>query len=103
VRPERLGNARFVQADACDTGLPSNSFDLAYCRFLLLHLGNPAACLREMRRVPRPGGILVIEMEISLPRGSVPPTPLNAFADLFNNLGSVRGRTTRWPTVCASW
>src|SRR5262245_7486249 len=31
-------NARFVEASATDTGLPRESFDLVYCRFLLLHL-----------------------------------------------------------------
>src|ERR1700748_2436390 len=32
----RLSNVTFRTADACDTGLPEASFDLAYCRFLLL-------------------------------------------------------------------
>jgi len=43
-----LRNVKFHTADACDTGLPRHSFDLVYCRFLLLHLPDPAACLREM-------------------------------------------------------
>src|SRR6185369_11187254 len=50
-RSADVENAVFRVADACTTGLPSESFDLVYCRFLLLHLTNPADCLREMRRV----------------------------------------------------
>src|SRR5437660_1498065 len=40
-----LTNTRFIEADAISTGLPRNTFDAAYCRFLLLHLPDPAACL----------------------------------------------------------
>jgi len=86
-----LTNTRFVQADACDTGLPSNTFDLVYCRFLLLHLPNPTACLWEMRRVLRTGGIIVIEDGDLASAESVPGTALNAFANLFSRLGPVRG------------
>ena len=56
-----LTNVAFRTADACNTRLPARSYDFVYCRFLLLHLPDPAACLREMRRVLRIGGMLVIE------------------------------------------
>jgi ubiquinone/menaquinone biosynthesis C-methylase UbiE len=44
----RLTNAIFARASATSTNLPRNSFDLVYARFLLLHLVDPAAGLREM-------------------------------------------------------
>lgn len=78
-------------ADACHTGLPRNSFDLAYCRFLLLHLTDPAACLAEMRNLLRPGGILVVEDGDLASAGSVPPTALDEFSSLFSRLAPVRG------------
>jgi SAM-dependent methyltransferase len=88
---EALYNTRFVNADACRTGLPRNRFDLVYCRFLLLHLPDPEACLKEMRNVLKPGGILVVEDGDLASAESVPPTALNAFADLFSRLGPIRG------------
>ena len=57
---EGLRNTRFVEASAYSTGLERGTFDLVYCRFLLLHLTDPTACLREMRELLRPGGILVV-------------------------------------------
>jgi SAM-dependent methyltransferase len=88
---ERLTNTSFLAADACKTGLPGNQFDLVYCRFLLLHLTDPAACLREMWRVLKPGGILVAEDGDLASACSVPPSALDAFADLFSRLGPIRG------------
>jgi SAM-dependent methyltransferase len=86
-----LRNVSFVEGDACATGLSRNSFDLAYCRFLLMHLPDPASCLREMRDVLKPGGILVVEDGDLASAVSIPSTALNAFADLFARLGPVRG------------
>jgi SAM-dependent methyltransferase len=88
---EGLNNTTFVAADACLTGLPPNRFDLVYCRFLLLHLVDPAACLQEMLRVLKPGGILVVEDGDLASACSVPPTALDAFGDLFTRLGPIRG------------
>ena len=90
-RNDGFANVSFLRADACATGLLRESFDLVYCRFLLLHLPDPAACLREMRAVLRPGGVLVVEDGDLATATSLPPTALNAFADLFARLGPTRG------------
>ncbi len=86
-----IDNVSFIQANACVTGLPRASFDLAYCRYLLLHLPNPAACIEEMLSVLKPGGILVLEDGDLTTAMSQPPTASNAFADLFGQLGPTRG------------
>lgn len=86
-----LMNVSFVEASATRTGLPRRSYDLAYCRFLLLHLTDPAACLREMYEILKPGGILVVEDGDLTAAGSIPTSSMAAFADLFGRLGPTRG------------
>jgi SAM-dependent methyltransferase len=88
---EGLANTTFVTADACKTGLQGNQFDFVYCRFLLLHLKDPAACLHEMWRALKPGGIVLVEDGDLATAGSIPSTALDAFADLFTRLGPIRG------------
>jgi hypothetical protein len=44
-----------------------------------------------MRAVLKPGGILVIEDGDLTAAGSVPPSAIGAFADLFGRLGPTRG------------
>jgi SAM-dependent methyltransferase len=82
---------RFVEASATDTGLPPGSFDLVYCRFLLIHLPEPELALREMFNLLKPGGILVCEDGDLTASGSEPPSALDAFADLWGRLGPRRG------------
>ena len=82
---------RFVEASATDTGLPAGSFDLVYCRFLLIHLPEPERALREMFTLLRPDGILVCEDGDLTASGSEPPSALDVFADLWSRLGPRRG------------
>src|SRR5262245_32048087 len=88
--PAVTSNVSFIEASATDTGLPSETFDLVYCRFLLLHLTEPDRALREMHRLLKPNGILVCEDGDLTSAGSQPPSALGAFADLFGRLGPIR-------------
>ena len=89
--PAAVSNITFIEASATDTGLPDESFDLVYCRFLLIHLTEPGKALAEMRRLLKPGGILVCEDGDLTSAGSEPPSTLNAFSDLFGRLGPAWG------------
>jgi SAM-dependent methyltransferase len=89
--PAGSTNIRFVEASATDSGLPPASFDLVYCRFLLLHLPEPERALREMGALLKPNGILVCEDGDLTSAGSEPPSALGAFADLWGPLGPARG------------
>jgi SAM-dependent methyltransferase len=84
-------NVSFVEASATDTGLPRESFDLVYCRFLLIHLPEPERALSEMRALLKPNGILVCEDGDLTSSGSEPPSAFGAFAELWGRLGPTRG------------
>lgn len=61
-RVSGLGLADVVTVDRGDAyalPYPDDSFDAAHCERVLMHLANPTAALREMRRVVRPGGRVV--------------------------------------------
>jgi SAM-dependent methyltransferase len=81
----------FVEASAAATGLSPGSFDLVYCRFLLIHLTEPERALREMFALLKPDGILVCEDGDLTASGSEPPSALDAFAVLWGRLGPRRG------------
>jgi len=51
---------RFVEGSAMDMHLESNQFDFAYARFLFQHLRDPIGAAKEIWRVLKPGGKLVI-------------------------------------------
>ena len=91
LAPPGLSNVSFIEASATDTGLPHESFDLVYCRFLLIHLTEPRQALREMYNLLKPDGILVCEDGDLTSAGSEPPSALNAFSDLFGRLGPTWG------------
>jgi SAM-dependent methyltransferase len=47
-------------ADACNLPFPDDSFDSAHCERVLMHVEDPNTVLREMARVVRPGGRVVV-------------------------------------------
>lgn len=55
-----LTNARFVAASVHALPFPDESFDAALAHTLLLHLPDPLAALRALRRVLRPGGVVCV-------------------------------------------
>lgn len=54
---ERL---HLVEASVMNTGLPDNHFDFAIARLLFQHLPDPTGAAREILRVLKPGGKLVV-------------------------------------------
>jgi SAM-dependent methyltransferase len=89
--PAGVSNVSFVQASATDTGLPRDSFDLVYSRFLLIHLTEPESALREMHELLKPNGVLVVEDGDLTTAGSEPPSCLQEFSNLFGRLGPTWG------------
>ncbi|GAA1908640.1 class I SAM-dependent methyltransferase [Streptantibioticus ferralitis] len=60
-----IGNVSTVQADAMNTGIDRGRFDIVHCRFLISHVTEPVALVREMAALARPGG-LVIAFEVDI-------------------------------------
>lgn len=54
------GNIRLLTMDATHLSFPDESFDVVYAAYVISVVPDPLAVLREMRRVCRPGGHLVL-------------------------------------------
>lgn len=81
----------FQQGDAQKLPYPDASFDLVFCRYLLLHLPDPDAAIREMLRVTKPGGYTIAYEPDCFLDMSYPPNPsLATMTFLLNKLSRTR-------------
>jgi SAM-dependent methyltransferase len=55
--------SHLIQSDAHALPFPSDAFDLTMCHFLLLWVKDPICVVREMRRLTRPGGYVMVLAE----------------------------------------
>jgi phosphatidylethanolamine/phosphatidyl-N-methylethanolamine N-methyltransferase len=55
-----LRNVRLLQMDAADLRFADNSFDIVYAPYLISVVPDPVKVAREMRRVCKPGGRIII-------------------------------------------
>jgi ubiquinone/menaquinone biosynthesis C-methylase UbiE len=60
VVEESLANTDFLDGDMCRLAAPDQAFDGAVSRYAFHHLAAPAAAMRELVRVTRPGGAIVL-------------------------------------------
>ena len=93
LTPEMLGSARehaarrgaanidFAIADAEDLPFADSSFDVVTCRIAAHHFPTPAAFVREVVRVLRPGGTFVFQDQI-VPEDSTAAAVVEAFESL---------------------
>ncbi|MGW9111640.1 demethylmenaquinone methyltransferase [Microbacterium sp. NPDC055683] len=83
-----LRNLRFVEADATELPFEDDSFDAVTMSYGLRNVNDPKKALRELLRVTKPGGRLVIN------EFSTPPSPLfRGFYRFYN--GTVLPRVAR--------
>ncbi|MDR7492358.1 MAG: class I SAM-dependent methyltransferase [Armatimonadota bacterium] len=57
-----VGNVAFVRQDVLALDFPDETFDYAYSVGVLHHTGDPFRGFREMVRVTRPGGIVIVSL-----------------------------------------
>jgi SAM-dependent methyltransferase len=55
-----ISNVEFRVLDICDSDSVS-AFDLVYARFLLTHLRDPAGVVAAIKRMLKPGGLVILE------------------------------------------
>ena len=58
----QVHNVDFVRMDAAQLALPDAHFDVVLCSLGLMYLPDPARAVREMRRVLKPGGQLLLSV-----------------------------------------
>jgi ubiquinone/menaquinone biosynthesis C-methylase UbiE len=61
VKQDRLSNVKVILADARETGLPDNTFDIAFLFGVIHDFPDVPAVMREMHRVLTPKGILSLQ------------------------------------------
>jgi len=59
TRKNNPPGVRFQQGDATTLPFDDRSFDVVFCRYLLIHMADPVRVIREMMRVIRPGGFAI--------------------------------------------
>jgi ubiquinone/menaquinone biosynthesis C-methylase UbiE len=88
ARNRGLRNVEFQVADAYSPRLPEESFDLAYCRLVLMHLTHPKDALAIMRSLVKPGGAVACEEMVQSVWLCDPPSdPVRRFHELAMALG----------------
>ena len=60
VAEKTMRNVRLLEMDASRLTFPDDSFDIVYAPYLISVVPDPVQVAREMRRVCRPGGRIVI-------------------------------------------
>lgn len=61
VRSKGILNTKFIISDATSLDFESHIFDVSYSRFLFQHVKDASKALREMIRVTKPGGVVMVE------------------------------------------
>lgn len=81
--------------DAYATGLADNTYDVVYCRLLLLHLKEPVRAVAEMSRIAKPGGLVICEDLATINTQTYPiDSPIKTIQERIKNMAAKQG--TDW-------
>jgi 2-polyprenyl-3-methyl-5-hydroxy-6-metoxy-1,4-benzoquinol methylase len=85
------GKTEFRVGSVYDHGLPPESFDVSYSRWLLIHLNEPVEAMRSIYATLKPGGLMVCEEADLSAIYTEPPSAYDEFLDLAFASGAARG------------
>jgi SAM-dependent methyltransferase len=74
--PPACEGVTYIEAQGEDVPLPSNFADLVVCENCLDHVSDPAAVVREMHRLLKPGGLVWFFVDLSDHRDYMHPHPM---------------------------
>ena len=74
-----------------DHGLPPETFDVSYSRWLLMHLNQPVDAMRSIYTALKPGGLIVCEEADMSAIYTEPPSAYHEFVDETFVVGAARG------------
>ena len=81
-----------IEASVADTGLDDNTFDFAIARLLFVHLPDPVAAAREIFRILKPGGkLVIIDSDADLFWLTNPPWSVQIVREKFKQVMASRG------------
>ncbi|MCC3436586.1 class I SAM-dependent methyltransferase [Microcoleus sp. PH2017_05_CCC_O_A] len=81
-----------IQASIADTGLEDNTFDFAIARLLFVHLPDPVAAAREIFRILKPSGkLVIIDSDADLFWLTNPPWSVEIVREKFKQVMASRG------------
>jgi len=87
-----LTNVEVIHADARDTGLSGQAFDLATARLVLVNVPQPEQLVAEMVRLVRPGGFVALHEPDSTTQRCDPPHPAQTrLLQLLNTYAEING------------
>jgi len=82
-------NIKFVEGSVTDTNIPDKQFDFAYARLLFQHLSDPNQVTREIFRILKPGGKLIV-LDIDDGLFGVFHPPIEALARIIEAFGQAQ-------------
>ena len=85
------GKTEFRVGSVYDHGLPPESFDVSYSRWLLIHLNKPVDAMRSIYAALEPGGLMVCEEADLSAIYTEPPSDYHEFLDIALASGAARG------------
>src|SRR3954447_2278831 len=85
------GKTEFRVGSVYDHGLPPESIDVSYSRWLLIHLNRPVDAMRSIYAALKPGGLMVCEEADLTAIYTEPPSGYDEFLDVAMASGAARG------------